>query len=79
MLSIAADGPLGQFQLLVDSISIGVPLITYAQMREVYSIENRLGRPQLRHQIAFRSHDNATILGLAAELEQRAARLQLGG
>jgi DNA-binding transcriptional LysR family regulator len=44
----------------------GVPLITYAQMREVHSIENRLGRPQLRHQIAFRSHDNATILGLAA-------------
>src|SRR5207247_8811929 len=44
----------------------GVPLITYAQMREVHSIENRLGRPLLRHQIAFRSHDNATILGLAA-------------
>ena len=44
----------------------GVPLITYAQMREVHSIENRLRRPQLRHQIAFRSHDNATILGLAA-------------
>ena len=44
----------------------GVPLITYAQMREVHSIENRLGRPQLRDQIAFRSHDNATILGLAA-------------
>ena len=33
---------------------------------EVHSIENRLGRPQLGHQIAFRSHDNATILGLAA-------------
>ena len=44
----------------------GVPLITYAQMREVHSIENRLGRPQLRQQVAFRSHDNATILGLAA-------------
>ena len=44
----------------------GVPLITYAQMREVHSIENRLGRLQLRHQIAFRSNDNATILGLAA-------------
>jgi len=44
----------------------GVPLITYAQMREVHSIENRLGRPRLRDQIAFRSHDNATILGLAA-------------
>jgi DNA-binding transcriptional LysR family regulator len=44
----------------------GVPLITYAQMREVHSIENRLGQPRLRDQIAFRSHDNATILGLAA-------------
>ena len=43
-----------------------MPLITYAQMREVHSIENRLGRPQLRHQIVFRSHDAATILGLAA-------------
>ena len=45
----------------------GVPLITYAQMREVHSIENRLGRRELRDQIVFRSHDNATILGLAAE------------
>jgi DNA-binding transcriptional LysR family regulator len=35
-------------------------------MREVHSIENRLGRPRLRNQIVFRSHDNATILGLAA-------------
>jgi DNA-binding transcriptional LysR family regulator len=35
-------------------------------MREVHSIENRLGRPQLRDQIVFRSHDNATILGLVA-------------
>jgi DNA-binding transcriptional LysR family regulator len=42
------------------------PLITYAQMREVHAIENRLGRPQLRRQIVFRSNDNATILGLAA-------------
>jgi DNA-binding transcriptional LysR family regulator len=45
----------------------GVPLVTYAQMREVHSIENRLGRPELRDQIVFRSNDNGTILGLAAE------------
>ncbi len=45
----------------------GVPLVTYAQMREVHSIENRLGHPQLREQIVFRSNDNGTILGLAAE------------
>lgn len=45
----------------------GLPLITYAQMREVHSIENRLGRPELTDQIVFRSNDNGTILGLAAE------------
>ncbi|MDN5798074.1 MAG: LysR family transcriptional regulator [Intrasporangium sp.] len=44
----------------------GVPLVTYAQMREVHSIENRLGHPELIHQIVFRSNDNGTILGLAA-------------
>jgi DNA-binding transcriptional LysR family regulator len=42
-------------------------LITYAQMREVHSIENRLQRPSLRKRVAFRSNDNGTILGLAAE------------
>jgi DNA-binding transcriptional LysR family regulator len=36
-------------------------------MREVHSIENRLGRPELREQIVFQSNDNGTILGLAAE------------
>lgn len=45
----------------------GTPLVTYAQMREVHSIENRLGRPELTEQIVFRSNDNGTILGLAAE------------
>ncbi|MEO6822776.1 MAG: LysR family transcriptional regulator [Candidatus Nanopelagicales bacterium] len=44
-----------------------VPLVTYAQMREVHSIENRLGRPELTKQIVFRSNDNGTILCLAAE------------
>jgi DNA-binding transcriptional LysR family regulator len=45
----------------------GVPLVTYAQMREVHSIEHRLGQPALTQQIIFRSNDNGTILGLAAE------------
>ena len=45
----------------------GMPLITYAQMRNVHAVENRLGRPELRRQMVFRSNDNATILGLAAE------------
>lgn len=55
------DGPV-RLQELTD-----LPLITYAQMREVHSIENRLGRPELTDQIVFRSNDNGTILGLAAE------------
>ncbi len=44
-----------------------LPLITYARMRAEHAIENRLGRPQLADQIVFRSNDNGTILGLAAE------------
>jgi DNA-binding transcriptional LysR family regulator len=59
---LAADaGPIHPDQLA------GVPLVTYAQMREVHSIENRLGRPEFTEQIVFRSNDNGTILGLAAE------------
>lgn len=45
----------------------GVPLVTYAHMREVHAIENRLARPELAGQVIFRSNDNGTILGLAAE------------
>lgn len=45
----------------------GQPLVTYAQMREVHAIENRLGRPELARQVVFRSNDNGTIMGLAAE------------
>lgn len=45
----------------------GVPLVTYAQMREAHAIENRLGRPEWKDQIVMRSNDNGTILGLAAE------------
>jgi DNA-binding transcriptional LysR family regulator len=67
VLAVPEDSDLGRRPSPVSLRHLtGVPLITYAQMREVHSIENRLGRPQLRHQIVFRSHDNATILGLAA-------------
>lgn len=45
----------------------GLSLITYAGMREVHSIESRLGRPELTEQIMFRSNDNGTIMGLVAE------------
>ncbi|MGH3406747.1 MAG: LysR family transcriptional regulator substrate-binding protein, partial [Streptosporangiaceae bacterium] len=45
----------------------GLPLITYGQMRDIHAVENRLGRPELRQQIVFRSNDNGTILGLAAQ------------
>lgn len=59
---LAADtGPIHPSELT------GVPLVTYAQMREVHSLANRLGRPELTEQIVFRSNDNGTILGLAAE------------
>lgn len=46
---------------------IGKPLITYARMRPEHAVENRLGHPELGEQIAFRSHDNGTLLGLAEE------------
>jgi DNA-binding transcriptional LysR family regulator len=59
--------PLGREEPLSLADLIGVPLVTYAQMREVHSIENRLGQPALTQQIVFRSNDNGTILGLAAE------------
>lgn len=62
------DSPLGAGADPVHVRDIGdLPLVTYAQMREVHSIENRLGRPELSKQVAFRSNDNGTILGLAAE------------
>ena len=65
---VREDSPVGQdgTPVTVDDLT-GLPLVTYAQMREVHSIENRLGRPELREQIVFRSHDNGTIMGLAAE------------
>ena len=45
----------------------GVPLVTYGEMRSVHAVENRLGRPGLADQVVLRSHDNGTILALAAE------------
>ncbi len=45
----------------------GLPLVTYARMRDVHAIENRLGHPELAEQIVFRSNNNGIILGLAAE------------
>ncbi|HET8600858.1 MAG TPA: LysR family transcriptional regulator [Segeticoccus sp.] len=45
----------------------GIPLITYARMRDVHAIEHRLGHPELAEQVRFRSHDNGTMLGLVAE------------
>lgn len=45
----------------------GVPLVTYGEMRSVHAVENRLGRPWLADQVVIRSHDNGTILALAAE------------
>lgn len=46
---------------------VGLPLISYAQMREEHRMETRLGQPQLSKQIIFRSNHNSTILSLAAE------------
>lgn len=57
----AGTGPIRPSEL------VGVPLVTYAHMRDVHAIENRLARPELAAQIVFRSNDNGTILGLTAE------------
>lgn len=46
---------------------VGLPLVTYARMRDVHAVESRLGRPELADQILLRSNDNGTILGLVAE------------
>ena len=55
------DGPVRADQLA------GLPIITYSRMREVHSVEHRLGRPEIADQILLRSEDNGTLLGLAAE------------
>lgn len=43
---------------------IGFPIITYARMRPVHSIEQRLGIPEISEQILLRSNNNSTILGM---------------
>lgn len=65
---VRQDHPLARQDTAVELRTLAdLPLVTYAQMREVHSIENRLGRPELTDQIVFRSNDNGAILGLAAE------------
>jgi DNA-binding transcriptional LysR family regulator len=65
---VRSDSPLGQGRTRITLKEIaGVPLVTYAQIREATRIENRLGRPALQKQIVFRSNDNGVILGLAEE------------
>ncbi|MGF7122422.1 LysR family transcriptional regulator [Rhodococcus sp. BE178] len=65
---VRADSPLARDRTRVSLRDIeGIPLISYAQIREAHLIENRLGHPALRERIVFRSNDNGTILGLAAE------------
>lgn len=65
---VRPDSPLAQQDAEVTLQQLeGVPLVTYAQMREAHAIENRLGHPEMTAQIVFRSNDNGTILGLAAE------------
>lgn len=55
------DGPVRADQLA------GLPILTYSRMREVHSVEHRLGRPEIADQIMLRSEDNGLLLGLAAE------------
>ncbi len=68
VLVVPDDSPLGADGAPVHPRDLtGLPLVTYARMRDVHAIENRLGRPELVDQILLRSHDNGTILGLVAE------------
>jgi hypothetical protein len=84
VLSIAADGPLGQFQLLVDSISIpyahavrdrpGLRLKRLAKVSpRIVGIAWHRDRYRIPAADAF-----VTLTWQAAEREQSAARLQLG-
>lgn len=65
---VAADSTLGDGEASLDPRELtGRPLATYGRMRDVHAIEHRLGHPELARQIRYRSNDNATIVGLAAE------------
>ena len=62
------DDPLASAPVPLDPARLdGVPLVTYGEMRSVHAVEQRLGRPWLADQIVLRSHDNGTIVALAAE------------
>ncbi|GAA3800533.1 LysR family transcriptional regulator [Sphaerisporangium flaviroseum] len=63
----AGSEPAGRSSPLPLQLLTGLPLMTYSPLREANLVENRLGRPDLRDQIVFRSNDNGTLLGLAAE------------
>lgn len=67
VLVVRDNSPLGAGVPVRPRDLAGIPLVTYAQMREVHAIENRLGHPELAAQIVLRSNDNGTILGLVAE------------
>ncbi|MFC9362915.1 LysR family transcriptional regulator, partial [Rhodococcus sp. NPDC057014] len=68
VVAVRDDSPLGRGTGTVTPKDLArIPLISYAQIREAHLIENRLGHPALAGQMVFRSNDNGTILGLAAE------------
>ncbi|MHC6595163.1 LysR family transcriptional regulator [Arthrobacter sp. C152] len=67
LLVVPSDSTLanGVGAISADALS-GLPLITYGRMRDEHQIESRLGRPQLKKQVVFRSNHNGTILSLIA-------------
>jgi DNA-binding transcriptional LysR family regulator len=68
VLVVRSDSPLADHpQPIPSQLLAELRLMTYSQLRDANLPENRLGRPELREHIAFRSNDNGTLLGLAAE------------
>ena len=67
VLVVPTDSPLAARAAAVSADDLaGLPLIAYGQMRDEHQIETRLGRPQLKKQVIFRSNHNGTILSLIA-------------
>ncbi|MDF3310123.1 LysR family transcriptional regulator [Rhodococcus koreensis] len=68
VLVVSDDSPLlhETLPLRLDRLS-ELPLATYGELRDVHGIAARLGRPSLSRQVIFRSNDNGTILGMAAQ------------
>lgn len=67
VVAVSKDSDLGRDGKSIHPRELaGHPIITYAQMRKVHSIEQRIGRPELSEQIVLRSNNNGTILGLVA-------------